>query len=26
VDVSKTFPVAAERLHRAFAQPRQRNR
>jgi uncharacterized protein YndB with AHSA1/START domain len=26
VDVSRTFPVAAERLHRAFAQPRQRNR
>jgi hypothetical protein len=26
VDVSKTFPVAAERLHRAFAQARQRNR
>jgi len=26
VGVSKTFPVDAERLHRAFAQARQRNR
>ena len=26
VDVSRTFPVGTERVHRAFAQARQRNR